>query len=355
MSLLILRSRGCLSGALALALFVVALLVLHLSQLAVHTKPNPRRNIAPPEPRDASQEKPTLKTVESRCPDDMLLNTTLYADAKSKSNYVIGSIPEYKDRIVILTPVSNSANRLNHYFSMLCSLNYPHHLISVALGEDSSTDKTFEIASSFALKMSPYFHSVNVFHFKERMKKVSVFSRHDPDFQLERRRHLAHSRNQLLSRGLQGEDWVLWIDSDVAYVPPDLIQHLLSANADVVAPSCLYRRAQGIHKVYDRNTWRETDKSRAFLKEQAPEYLMLEGYALSNRQYLPYLGHEGYVVDIDGVGGCALLVRADSHRKGLIFPPFVLDHHIETEGLAKMAAKMELSIKGLPFVNVFHV
>lgn len=288
------------------------------------------------------------------CPSALDLNvSSVYTSLKHRSNFSPGQ-RTYSERILILTPLSNSAERLGRYFRLLCSLSYPHRFISIGLGEDSSTDKTFEIASAMSRKLSPYFRRIQVFHFDDTMGKIPLFSRHDHDLQLERRTHLAHARNQLLMHALRDEDWVLWIDSDVGFVPPDLIQHLLSADADVIAPSCMYIDGNGKTKVYDRNTWRESNHSLEFLKAQKADYLMLEGYMLTRRTYLPYLAHEGLVVPIDGVGGCTLMVRAQSHRKGLNFPPYVLDHHIETEGLAKMAAKMKLRVRGLPMVSVVH-
>jgi len=82
---------------------------------------------------------------------------------------------------------------------------------------------------------------------------------------------------------------------------------------------------------------------------------MLEGYnARSRRQFLNDLKTESDLVFVDGVGGCVLLIAAHLHRSGLVFPPFIFDHHIETEGLAKMAARMGVKLYGLPSVNVIH-
>jgi len=81
---------------------------------------------------------------------------------------------------------------------------------------------------------------------------------------------------------------------------------------------------------------------------------MLEGYRPTKRLFLNDLKLESDLVHIDGVGGCVLLIAAELHRAGLIFPPFVFDHHIETEGLAKMAARMGVKLYGLPSVNIIH-
>lgn len=94
------------------------------------------------------------------------------------------------------------------------------------------------------------------------------------------------------------------------------------------------------------------------LSEQAllgRDELVVEGYgSFSKRLFLNDLKTESDLVRVDGVGGCVLLVAADLHRSGLVFPPFVFDHHIETEGLAKMAARMGVKLYALPSVNVIH-
>ena len=42
-----------------------------------------------------------------------------------------------------------------------------------------------------------------------------------------RREVLAHSRNELLHRGLVDEDYVLWLDADVIDYPADVLETLL--------------------------------------------------------------------------------------------------------------------------------
>jgi hypothetical protein len=48
------------------------------------------------------------------------------------------------------------------------------------------------------------------------------------------------------------------------------------------------------------------------------------------------------------VGGTALLVKAEVHRDGAMFPPFPFYHLIETEGFAKMARRLGWKSYGLP-------
>jgi peptide chain release factor subunit 1 len=74
-------------------------------------------------------------------------------------------------------------------------------------------------------------------------------------------------------------------------------------------------------------------------------------------------------VRLDAVGGTMLLVRADLHRDGLIFPPFRygvespfirIPHpiwgrgEVETEGFGILAKDMGLQCWGLPNLEILH-
>ena len=82
------------------------------------------------------------------------------------------------------------------------------------------------------------------------------------------------------------------------------------------------------------------------------------------------LRSEGDVVPLDSVGGTMLLIRADVHRDGLIFPPFLYgkrnpliradnflapgEGEIETEGLGVMARDMGYECWGMPNLEILH-
>ena len=63
-------------------------------------------------------------------------------------------------------------------------------------------------------------------HTHARTPLLSVTS----NAQLPRRRALAQARNYLLSRALDDEDYVVWIDVDVQSYPQDLLQVMLATN-----------------------------------------------------------------------------------------------------------------------------
>jgi hypothetical protein len=85
--------------------------------------------------------------------------------------------------------------------------------------------------------------------------------------------------------------------------------------------------------------------------------LLLEGYGHTGNLPLSKLRGNGsveHVVELDGVGGAMLLVKADLHREGLMFPPAPYRRRIETEGLAMLARDMGHRAWGMPNLEVIH-
>lgn len=196
---------------------------------------------------------------------------------------------------------------------------------------------------------------------------LSRAERHAASAQLARRTVLARSRNHVLSSALQDEQWVLWVDSDLDSYPPDVLQRLVSSGKQIVVPNCVMS-AGG--RAYDLNSWRlkalGNDATVAEVKRyhdavhqelvgaDKGDELQLEGYGPSGGHlYLDKLrkevqppGAKDGVVRLDAVGGAMLLVDAELHRHGLVFPPMVYRHRIETEGLSMMALDMGVLVSG---------
>jgi hypothetical protein len=85
--------------------------------------------------------------------------------------------------------------------------------------------------------------------------------------------------------------------------------------------------------------------------------LLVEGYAHTGNIFLHKLRGQGnttLTVELDGVGGTMLLIKADLHRQGLVFPVAPYRRRIETEGLAMMARDMGHSVWGMPNLEIMH-
>lgn len=246
------------------------------------------------------------------------------------------------DTVLILTPVKNAAPHLATYFSGLEHLTYPKSRLSLGMIESDSTDGTYELLTARIDSIRPLFHAVHLIRRDYGFVLPPHVPRWLPQIQVQRRSILARARNQLLFRALDDETWVLWLDVDVIEFPPDIIERLLATGKQIVTPNCV--RTYG-GPSFDGNSWRD-----------------------HGRYHLHDLKSEGELVRLDAVGGTMLLVRADIHRDGLIFPPFLYglgnpkvrsdENHwageIETEGLGIMAADAGVQCWGMPHLEIKH-
>jgi len=241
-------------------------------------------------------------------------------------------------RILVLTPLKDAADCLEGYCARIRALTYPHSQISLGFLESDSADQTWTELNARVDDLRREFRAVTV-RKKDFGYRVPLgVHRGAPPIQIERRRALAKSRNHLLFHALDDEDWVLWLDVDVVEYPPDIIERLLDTGKDIVLPHCVLDYGG---PSYDTSVWRD-----------------------HGRVHLDDLRGAGEMVELDAVGGTVLLIRADLHRDGLIFPPFPYGKdnpaaregpgEIETEGLGLMAHDMGLQCWGLPNFEVRH-
>ena len=199
-----------------------------------------------------------------------------------------------KPKVLILTPAKDAVESIPTYCRLLQSLTYPHQRLSLGLLESDSGDGTFEALRQALPLLRREFARVGLWKHDFGYQLPPGFHRGDPRIQQERRR-LALSRNQLLSRALTYEEWVLWLDIDVIVYPPDVIERLLETRRYIVQPHCVLDYGG---PTFDQNGWRDR-----------------------GRMHLDDLRDEGDLVSLDTLGATMLLVRADLHRNGLIFPP----------------------------------
>jgi len=192
--------------------------------------------------------------------------------------------------------MKNAEKVLENYFNSLYQLAYPHELISLAFLESDSVDNTYARVIEKLPELRREFKSVSLSKKDFGFYIPTGTPRWFEPIQRERRTVLAKSRNHLLFQSLEDEKWVLWLDVDVIEYPPDIIERLLRTGKEIVQPHCVLEFGG---KTFDLNAWRDR-----------------------GRYHLDDLRSEGELVRLDAVGGTMLLVKADIHRDGLIFPPF---------------------------------
>lgn len=246
-----------------------------------------------------------------------------------------------EDPLLILTPVKNAAKYLDGYFSALATLTYPAHLLSLGFLESDSTDSTHSEIEQRLPALEKTYRRASLWKKDFGFQLLPGVPRWAWYAQVARRSVLAKSRNHLLFRALDDEAWVLWLDVDVIEYPCDVVEKLLATGKEIVHPNCVYEYGG---RSFDLNAWRD-----------------------NGQNHLDDLRPEGELVKLDAVGGTMLLVKADLHRDGLIFPPFPYGlankrirqnntwlGELETEGMGIMASDMGASCWGMPHLEIKH-
>ncbi|KAL7901408.1 glycosyltransferase family 62 protein [Trichoderma sp. SZMC 28014] len=278
-----------------------------------------------------------------------------------------------QEHILILTPM---ARFYQQYWDNLLRLSYPHELITLGF----ILPKTKEGNQATAALQQQIQKIQNHGAEKDRFKSIIILrqdfdpavvsqdesERHKLSNQKARREVMAKARNSLLFTTLgPSTSWVLWLDADVVESPPTLIQDLASHDKPVIVANCYQKyydpeTKKMAERPYDFNSWQDSENALKMAEQMGPDDILFEGYAelATYRTLMAYMSNPGspkdLAVPLDGVGSTALLVKADVHRDGAMFPPFSFYHLIESEGFAKMAKRLGWQPYGLPNYKVYH-
>jgi mannan polymerase complexes MNN9 subunit len=271
---------------------------------------------------------------------------------------------ERRETVLILTPL---ARFYQEYWDNLLKLSYPHELISLGFilpkgKEGDIATKALQEQIGKTQSSGKKFAAVTILRqdTESPLQSQSESERHKLENQKARRAAMSKARNSLLFTTMgPTTSWVLWLDSDIVETPPTLIQDLAAHDKPVIVPNC-YQRYYNNEKremdvrPYDFNSWVDSDTARALGEKMGKDDILLEGYSemATYRTLMAHMaqpsGDPTMEVQLDGVGGTALLVKAEVHRDGAMFPAFAFYHLIETEGFAKMARRLGWESWGLP-------
>lgn len=277
---------------------------------------------------------------------------------------------ENKEEVLILSPMSKF---VPEYWDNLVKLNYAHSLVSLGFilprNEDGNKAlKTLERAikrtqSNPATK----FKKITILRQDSNSLESQLEKdRHALSVQKNRRSLMALARNSLVFTTISpSTSWILWLDSDIVETPPDIIQELTAHDKPVLSAN-VYQRFYNEEskkndiRPYDFNNWVESEEGLKLAASLKDDEIIVEGYA-ELATYRPLMAHfydpkgdKNTEMALDGVGGGAVMVKADVHRDGAMFPSFPFYHLIETEGFAKMAKRLGYEVFGLPNYLVYH-
>ena len=282
-----------------------------------------------------------------------------------------------KSDVLVLTILNDfqsfgTKRTIHDYIELLKKFEYDPKKISVGM---LITDiHTYEVVERvWRTEHSDHFNAVKVFHREldgDLSHKIgrSDGLRHMPSIQKTRRSLLARYRNTLLSLTLGNlgmyVDHILWVDADMVFIPPTIIQQFKKTKKIVT----LHTKRN--FETYDLNAWkgprthpnpnelRRIKEGGLFVPRPAPGLKHIDQFDQSEKK-------TGYLVPLDSVGGTVLWVDAKVHRQGINFPPYYAIgtewdrpgwDGIETEGLCYIADQVYggKNCFGLPNVVALH-
>lgn len=280
------------------------------------------------------------------------------------------------EQVLILTPL---ARFYPGYWENVLRLSYPHSLIALGFIIPKTREghaATAALQSAIAITQNgpeeKRFASITILRqdFDPPISSQDESERHKMQNQKARRSAMSRARNSLLFTTIgPTTSWILWLDGDIVESPPTLIQDMALHDKPVLVPNCFQRYTNEEGKAdtrpYDYNSWQDSQQAADLAAKMAPDDILLEGYHdMPTFRTLMAMSadksdgrNEKKVIPLDGVGGTALLVKAEVHRDGAMFPPFAFYHLMETEGFAKMARRLGWGCWGLPnyFVRSIHL
>ncbi|KKA27428.1 hypothetical protein TD95_002015 [Thielaviopsis punctulata] len=277
-----------------------------------------------------------------------------------------------EERVLLLTPLKDAAPYLSKYFELITALTYPHHLIDLGFLISDSNDETLAILATELERVQQSTDKTIPFRSATVVQKdfgfqlsQSVEERHSFEAQGPRRMAMGRARNYLLSSTLKSDhSWVYWRDADIVESPKAVIEDFIAHDRDILVPNIWfhrYRDGKDIEGRFDYNSWVESDTGRKLSLSLDRNVVLAEGYKQykTGRKYMARMGDwrkdKDEELELDGIGGVNILVKADVHRSGINFPAYPFENQAETEGFAKMAKRAGYGVWGLPNYVVWHI
>ncbi|KAL4775467.1 Anp1-domain-containing protein [Aspergillus nidulans var. acristatus] len=276
-----------------------------------------------------------------------------------------------RERVLILTPLRDASYHLNRYFDLIYKLTYPHELIDLAFLVGDTKDDTLATLASELQRIQDQGDKV-AFRSATIIQKdfgtdfeMNVEDRHSFAAQGPRRKAIGRARNYLLYSALKPDhSWVYWRDVDIVDSPDTILEDFIAHDKDILVPNIWFHRYKDgvdIEGRFDYNSWIESDKGRRLRATLDPDTILAEGYKEydTGREYLVGMGDwrndKDKEVELDGIGGVNIVVKADVHRSGINFPAYAFENQAETEGFARMAKRAGYQVIGLPNYVVWHI
>ena len=212
---------------------------------------------------------------------------------------------------------------INSFVQLMAQTQYPFEHTSVGLLTSSEAHFN-EITTVFEAEM---FRKSHVIYYAENGTSTGRKERHVEGIQLERRRSIARLRNYLMLRTLDNEKHIVWLDADVYWLSPGIIQNMIqqsltastySHEAKIITARCTL----GKDASYDRNAWTGPRTVPTEVQDQQKVGTFFP-QPTADTQFMDQLVQgttDDDLIPLDSVGGTILFLSSDIILQGVIFP-----------------------------------
>ena len=257
-------------------------------------------------------------------------------------------ITDKRPSVLIATPMKNAAAFLPRYIQLIEQLDYPSEQIGIAILSSDCTDSTEQDLENLKAAWQTRYRQVTIE--REDFDFHPETDRWHKSIQMQRRSIIAKCRNRLARQMNSDYDYCFFMDVDLSEMPADILQQMIGTGSDVTVANCVDEKGE----VFDLNnfTYETYPHFKSLYRHGGREGLLQppKGYPRLYLDELSYLNQ----VPMDGVGGTALLIKADVLQQGVVFPETPYKYHLETEGFGLMARERGFSVVGMPNLKVVH-
>ena len=253
---------------------------------------------------------------------------------------------ELAPSLIILTLLTDSASygkegvtrTFQDYVEMLYATGLDMSQVSLGLAIESA-DELARVKSTMTDVMGSrgHFPRVTLLHVPPPDMQLDRNRRHqlDANSQDHRRYAIAQLRNALTFNALHSESHILWLDADVYYLSPNIVQTMLAHSHSEDDAALLTARCElkGTYD-YDKNAWAGTRQPNDGDVHKHNVKALIKG------------ARQNDLIPLNSIGGTILLIRASLVHHGLVFPAGKIvgmgwdqEGHdgVETEGLCLVA------------------
>ena len=260
--------------------------------------------------------------------------------------------PTNGETISVLIPVRDGEAYIKRCMELLGALDWPKSQLHITFCEGDSRDGTVAALAKIIAENKFEFGSISLIH-KTVNTNFTRKNRTIAKLQRQRRAGLAVVRNHLIEHAIKPEtDWALWIDIDVNDYQPSILRQLLAEQEKIIVPHCI--RDDGSNNTFDLNSFVSVyEKRDNFYFKHVIGGLYQPPSATDRRIHLGDVRYHDKI-SLNGVGGTMLLVHADVHRAGLVFPDLPYKDLIETEAFGQLARDYGVTPIGMPNLTITH-